>query len=371
MNAVSSAREISFRILIKVHAGGYASDLLRHETAALDSRDAALAETLVFGCLRYQSQLDFLIAHFSGRPQPKLDLEVRIALRMGIFQLRYLDRIPAHAAVAESVELVKSAHKRSAAGFVNAVLRKVNRAPVVWPDRATELSAPCLDARALGASLRAQPSPPASRKPRWPSPTAYINPDTGRQQDIGAQSIVPLLEIEPGMTVLDLCAAPGNKTAQALAAGGRVTAGDRYLRRLAEVPARSRPRGPRRRRAAALLDPVHRFDRILIDAPCSGTGTLARNPEIKWRLQPSDLSVFQARQRKMIERALPHLRPGGRLVYATCALEPEENEAVVEAFQPSSVLATHSRIPGRDPGDGFFAATIASDNETLRERVIP
>ncbi len=127
MTAVSSARAISFRILLKVHAGGYASDLLRQETAALDSRDAALAETLVFGCLRYQSQLDFLIAHFSGRPQPKLDLEVRIALRLGIFQLRYLDRIPAHAAVAESVELVKSAHKRSAAPFVNAVLRKVNR----------------------------------------------------------------------------------------------------------------------------------------------------------------------------------------------------------------------------------------------------
>jgi 16S rRNA (cytosine967-C5)-methyltransferase len=97
------------------------------------------------------------------------------------------------------------------------------------------------------------------------------------------------------------------------------------------------------------------FDRILIDAPCSGTGTLAGNPEIKWRLQPSDLSGFQARQRKMIERALPHLRRGGILVYATCSLEPEENEEVVEGLQ---VLATHSRIPGRDPGDGFFAAAI-------------
>src|SRR4029078_2273119 len=109
---------------------------------ALESRDAALAETLVLGCLRNQSQLDFLIAHFAGRRQPKLDLEVRIALRLGIFQLRYLDRVPAHAAVAESVELVKSARKRSATGFVNAVLRKVNRAPVAWPDRATELSLP-------------------------------------------------------------------------------------------------------------------------------------------------------------------------------------------------------------------------------------
>ncbi len=353
MTAVSATREISFRILIKVDAGGFASDLLRRETAALDSRDAALAETLVLGCLRYQSQLDFLIGHFAGRAQPKLDLEVRIALRMGIFQLRYLDRVPAHAAVTESVELVKSARKRSAAGFVNAVLRKVNRAPIVWPDRATELSLPAwmLDrweqhygpavARGIAAAALLEP-------------IAYINPATGRRQDIGAQSIVPWLEIEPGMTVLDLCAAPGNKTAQALAAGGRVVACDRYLRRLTEVPAEA---------ARVALDASeslpftsrHRFDRILIDAPCSGTGTLAGNPEIKWRLQPSDLAVFQERQRKMIAEALPHLRQGGLLVYATCSLEDEENEGVVQGFP---VLASHSRIPGRDPGDGFFAATI-------------
>ena len=351
MNAVSSARAISFRILVKVQAGGYASDLLRHETAALDSRDSALAETLVFGCLRYQSQLDFLIAHFSGRPQPKLDLEVRVALRMGIFQLRYLDRIPAHAAVAESVELVKSAHKRSAAPFVNAVLRKVSRAPVSWPDRATELSIPTwmLERwdRHFGSDVATGIAQAALAEPE-----SYVNPVTGRQQDVGAQSIVPLLEIEPGMTVLDLCAAPGNKTGQAIAAGGRVTAGDRYLRRLAEVPEQA---------ARVVLDAAEPlpfsglFDRILIDAPCSGTGTLARNPEIKWRLEASDLPVFQARQRKMIERALPHLRPGGRLVYATCALEQEENEAVVEGFP---VVETHFRIPGRDPGDGFFAAVI-------------
>ena len=355
MTAVSAAREISFRILAKVDAGGYASDLLRRETAALDSRDAALAETLVLGCLRYQSQLDFLIAHFAGRPQPKLDLEVRIALRLGIFQLRYLDRVPAHAAVAESVELVKGARKRSAVGFVNAVLRKVNRAPVGWPDRATELSLPAW----MLERWERHYGPAVARgiaEAALSEPAAYINPETGRRQDIGAQSIVPLLEIEPGMTVLDLCAAPGNKTAQALAAGGRVTACDRYLRRLAEVPVEA---------VRVVLDAAddlpfasrYGFDRILIDAPCSGTGTLAGNPEIKWRLQPSDLPVFQARQRKMVERALPHLRPGGRLVYATCSLETEENEAVVEGFP---VLATHLRIPGHDPGDGFFAATIGA-----------
>jgi len=353
VTAVSAAREISFRILAKVDAGGYASDLLRRESAALDSRDAALAETLVLGCLRYQSQLDFLIAHFAGRPQPKLDLEVRIALRLGLFQLRYLDRVPAHAAVAESVELVKVARKRSAASFVNAVLRKVNRAPVGWPDRATALSIPAwmLERWELhyGAAAARNIAEAALTEP-----AAYIHPETGRRQDIGSQSIVPLLEIEPGMTVLDLCAAPGNKTAQAIAAGGRVTACDRSLRRLAEVPAEA---ARVVLDAAAALPFTSRpgFDRILIDAPCSGTGTLAGNPEIKWRLQPSDLLVFQARQRKMIEQALPHLRPGGRMVYATCSLEAEENEAVVQGFL---IDATHSRIPGRDPGDGFFAAIV-------------
>ena len=177
-----------------------------------------------------------------------------------------------------------------------------------------------------------------------------LNPETGRQQDIGAQTIVPLLEIEPGMTMLDLCAAPGNKTAQAIAAGARVIACDVSLRRLAEVPGE--------RVALDAIAPLPfgaRFDRILIDAPCSGTGTLARNPEIKWRLGPGDLAIFQQRQRAMIARALGHLKPGGRLVYSTCSLEREENEDVVAGFP---VAETHLRLPGRDPGDGFFAAAI-------------
>ena len=129
----------AFAILRKVEAGGYASDLLR--AADLDPRDAGLASQIVFGVVRYQAQLDFLIEHYSGR-KARLDAEVRTVLRMGIFQLRYLERIPAHAAVGESVELVKRARKTSAAGLVNAVLRKVSRDPVEWPNREVELSCP-------------------------------------------------------------------------------------------------------------------------------------------------------------------------------------------------------------------------------------
>ncbi len=225
---LAPAREIAFRVLERVHGGGYASDLLRRETAALDPRDAGLAETIVFGCLRFQAQLDFLIAYFSGRPPaplgPKLDPEVRIALRMGIYQLRYLERIPAHAAVTESVELVKRARKRSAAGFANAVLRKVHRNPVAWPDRATELSIPAwmLERWTSQYGVEAAERIAAAGLIEPPNdPEQAINRTTGRRQDPGSQSIVPLLEIEPGMTVLDVCAAPGNKTAQAIAAGAQ------------------------------------------------------------------------------------------------------------------------------------------------------
>src|SRR5258708_2739860 len=136
MPRISPARTVAFDILLRVDDGSYASDLLLAKSKDLGPRDAGLASEIVFGCLRYQLQLDHLI----GRA--KLDIEVRIALRMGIYQLRYLTRVPPHAAVAESVELVKRARKRSASGLVNALLRKVDGNPVNWPDRATELSCP-------------------------------------------------------------------------------------------------------------------------------------------------------------------------------------------------------------------------------------
>jgi len=347
---ITPAREIAFRVLLRVTEGAYASDLLRRESNGLNERDASLAESIVMGSLRHRSQLDFLIVHFAGRATLKLDPEVRVALRMGVYQLRYLDRIPAHAAVAESVELVKLARKRSAAPMVNAILRKVDRDPVPWPDRATELSIPqwMLD------RWRTQYADDAEGIARAAlgEPQAYVNEATGRQQDIGAQSIVPLLEIEPGMTLLDLCAAPGNKTAQAIALGARVIAADRYIKRIDAVPGDA---------ARVVLDATEalpfttKFDRILIDAPCSGTGTLAHNPEIKWRLKSGDLAEFQIRQRQMIERALPHLLPSGLMVYATCSLEREENENVVEGFR---VIKMQIRLPSREPGDGFFAAVI-------------
>jgi 16S rRNA (cytosine967-C5)-methyltransferase len=352
------ARTLAFDILLRVEGGAYASELLTAHTAALDSRDAGLTGQIVFGVLRYRAQLDYLIDRYSVR-SPKLDSEVRTALRMAIYQLRYLERIPAHAAVTESVDLVKRARKRSAAPFVNAVLRKVNRETVSWPSREVELSCPeWLLARwerrygveaAVGIARAA-----------LTEPAAYVHAGTGRTQDIGSQSIVPLLRLAPGLRFLDLCAAPGNKTAQALESGVHAIACDLHFHRIAQLKSLTGN--------LLVLDgtrplPFNRaFDRILVDAPCSGTGTLGRNPEIKWRLKPADLDDLPRRQSALLANARASLAPGGLLLYSTCSLEPEENEAVIAGISPGVpapvIVETMLRLPGRDPGDGFYAAVL-------------
>jgi len=375
---MSPARTIAFDVLLLVERGGYAADLLFARSKSLDSRDAGLASEIVLGALRFQSQLDFLIERYSGRPAARLDAEVRVALRMGIYQLRYLERIPAHSSVHESVELIKRARKRSAAGFANAVLRKVDRQPIAWPNRAIELAHPAWllerwdrqfgpEAATALALANLQRPETYVHVPAGVTPAAELEPTaipgcfrllSGdprglRIQDIGSQSIVPLLDLEPGQSFLDLCAAPGNKTAQALESGVRGIACDVHWRRL--EPLRSLGIDLVVLDARQPLPFRRRFDRILVDAPCTGTGTLARNPEIKWRLRPEDIEDLRRLQREILGRAIEALAPGGRLVYSTCSLEREENEEVVGG----SVVRSMQRIPGRDPGDGFFAAAVA------------
>lgn len=357
---ISPARQAAFDVLLRVDQGGYASDLLVERSVGLDSRDAGLASAIVFGCLRYQLQLDYFIGLYaSGR----LDSEVRIALRIGMYQLRYLERVPSHAAVSESVELVKRTGKRSAAGLVNAVLRRMDRDAIdllkmTWPDRATELSMPPWLLDRWDRRFGIETATAIARESLKPAETHVAA--TGRIQDIGAQAIIPFLDLQPGESFLDLCAAPGNKTAQAIAAGADAVACDVHwfrLNQLADLRCRR-----------VVLDGTQplpfrgSFDKILVDAPCSGTGTIGRNPEIKWRLKPEDLAALHSKQVALLRNVLAHLRPGGRLVYSTCSLEDEENCRVIEA-----VPAPHGydwqvfqRLPGRDPGDGFFIAVLTS-----------
>ncbi len=381
---MSPARLLAFDTLRKVGRGGYASDLLMSGAAPLDSRDAALASEIVFGVLRYQAQLDYLIEHYSGRGIRKLDFEVLLALRMGIYQLRYLDRVPPHAAVGESVELVKTGGFRSAAGFANAVMRKVGREAVAWPDRATELSHPewmlARWDREFGPEVtpviaRANLQPPETyfRVPAGaPIPAGVVyepteipgcfrlvsgDPTGFRIQDIGSQAVVPLLDLSRGQRFLDLCAAPGNKAAQALESGVLAVACDFHAKRVAMLKTLG-------------VDVVHldatrplpfraSFNRILLDAPCSGTGTLSRNPEIKWRLRPADIDELHKRQVILLRNALDALAAGGILVYSTCSLEREENDGVLEelGLHPEHVMR---RIPGIQAGDGFYAAVLLS-----------
>lgn len=376
MTKLSPARPAAFGALLAVERGAWSAEALAVKSAQLDARDAALASDIVFGTLRRRGELDALIGEYSKRAVDRLDPAVRTALEMALYQIRFLDRVPGHAAVNDAVELVRRAGKSSAASFVNAILRRAIREPLQVRDT---LSTPgwLLERwvaqygkeaaiRIAQASLR-----PPERFIRvgdaTPPPGAETtdvagcyrldagDPGRFRFQDIGSQAVVPLLRLETGQTFLDLCAAPGNKTAQALETRVRAIACDLHLSRAKLLLPLGIP--------VVTLDAgkplpfARQFDRILVDAPCSGTGTLARNPEIKWRLTPGDIQDLQKRQAAILRSALSQLAPGGLLVYSTCSLEHEENQDVVEG-SGAQIVETMQRIPGRDPGDGFFAALL-------------
>lgn len=386
MDKISPGRATAFLVLQAVFLGAYASDTLRENSQSLDARDAALASQIVFGCLRFEYQLDYLLEFYSHRKASTQDPAVLIALRAAIFQLLYLDRVPPHAVVHESVEFVKH-YKAVAAPFVNAVLRKVKGRPAKLPNEAISLSCPPwllgrwkehFGAEQAGAIAKAAlEQPPAYIRitPGHPLPDGIVAEPTGvegawrllsslapglRLHDISSQAVLPLLDLHSGLSYLDLCAAPGNKTLQACETNPSLAiACDISLRRLRQVP----PVCPRILLDATRTLPFNRpFDRIFIDAPCSGTGTLARNPEIKGRVLPKDFLRFQTKQLQIVAQALPLLAPSGKLLYATCSLEREENEDVVrqtlEKFVDIRCEREMWRLPGRDEGDGFYAAVL-------------
>ncbi len=374
---LAPARKAAFAALLAVDRGAWSAEALAAKSVHLDPRDAGLASDIVFGVLRRRGELDDVIRQYSKVPLDRLDPEVWITLEMAFYQIRFLDRVPSHAAVNDAVELARRSGTASAASFVNAILRQSQRRPVEVPET---LSTPAwlLDRwttrygrdAALGiarASLKiperyirvGSAEPPAGAEPTE-VPGCYLlasgDPGPFRFQDISAQAVVPLLRLEPGQTFLDLCASPGNKTAQALETDGlRAVACDLHLSRARMLRELGVP--------VVVLDareplPFERkFDRILLDAPCSGTGTLARNPEIKWKLEPEDFADLQERQIAILRSALGQLARGGLLVYSTCSLEREENEDVVAAAD-ATVVETMQRIPGRDAGDGFFAYVL-------------
>lgn len=444
---VSPAREAAYRILLAVDAGrGFATDFLQSRAVSkLREVDRGLATELVMGVLRWRGELDFVIEQLSSKPLKYFDSEVLTILRLGIYQIRFLERIPKSAVVHEGVEMVKAARKRSAAGLVNAVLRKCEPpSRPLRPERVGELDSESQEslrrtlpgwiferwtkhfgeqaARSLAwASVRVPPTTVRvageaereSIQQRFAEEGIVTVPgrygrqalvvesgnthaskimDEGRAviQDEASQLVGALVAPRPGQRVLDACAAPGIKTGQLATelGSGTLVACDlsaSRLRTTVKLLPKLLPEGLRlhlvRLDATFELPFALRFDRILVDVPCSGTGTLARNPEIKWRLRPDDLERLGKLQMRILRNAIAALAPGGRLVYSTCSLEPEENEVVVERVlgeRPEFRLVSAEELVGEYPSwyrffdsvgyfrsrpdlhfmDGFFAAVI-------------
>jgi len=456
---ISPARKLAYEVLRRVEGGrDFAVDLLhRPSVSALKDVDQRLATEIVMGVLRWRGELDFEIERVARRKLTALDPEVVTILRLGFFQIRFLERVPKFAVVDDAVKMTKSTGKPSAAGLVNAVLRKCS--PAAWRARSPrweEISAQDVQAirRAMPAwlferwaarkwplreGLEDSTGGQAALRLAWastqvPATTLRIvgrnvsreavadelAPDGVRTspgefgrfalrvesgnvrssrafregrvviQDEASQLVAEIVTPEAGQRVLDLCSAPGMKAgllAQLIESGTLVVcdqSAPRFdtLRRLlpSQMPAGIKL-SPVRIDASRELPFGSVFDRILLDAPCSGTGTLARNPEIKWRLEPENLARFAERQKKMLRNALAALAPAGRPVYSTCSLEPEENEQVVESvldlapgfrrlgFEELSrdivALTRHfdsqgyfRTNPALDRMDGFFAAVL-------------
>lgn len=442
------ARRVALRVLDRVERNGAYADLALHAALRqedMHAGDRALATELVYGTLRWRGRLDYLLGHFVDRPLTDLEPIVRSLLRVGAYQIVFLDRVPAATAVDQTVRSARAAGVERAAGLANAVLRRLARehASLSFPLLSEDpighlthaLSLPSWlaetwvaqfgaeDAAALARALNEVP--PLTIRPnrhrttpeellvdlrtRFPKaePTPYAPGSLtlghagapgsdpafrdGRftVQDEASQLVACALGAEPGDRVLDVCAAPGTKAtalAEAVGPRGSVLALDRHARRLELVGRDARRLGLEWLTARvydsshdlAPVAPARSFDRVLVDAPCSGLGTLRRNPDARWRARPEQLAGLASAQRALLERAATALRPGGALVYSTCTLSPEENEAVVRDFLSGGSgfrLAAREAHPGavrplldgdgfircwphRHGTDGFFAARL-------------
>jgi 16S rRNA (cytosine967-C5)-methyltransferase len=438
--SVSPARMAAFEVLRRVEAGAYASVLLASKEDELNLRDRALCHELVMGVLRRQLWLDHLIQHYTRRDVAQLDLSVRLILRLGLYQLRFLSRIPASAAVNESVKLVRLARLRSADTFVNAVLRRATREPEVDPaskilDPIERLSVATSHPRwlierwikAFGAEEAAafarannEPAPVAFRVVRSrarEAPESHVIrqlQDAGAEltasevvkgawritgdtrllgelakagkvylQDEASQMVAAIISARGGERLLDLCSAPGSKTSQIADLSddsAKIIACDLHEHRLRTVVSTAKLQQLTSIHCVVVdgLQPLpfpdSSFDRVLLDAPCSGTGTLRRNPEIRWRISPADIEDLARRQRQLLFNAGRTVKPGGYLVYSTCSVELDENEDVVKSFLENNESFTLTKLsvhrslltslgaartwPQHEGTDGFFVCAF-------------
>jgi 16S rRNA (cytosine967-C5)-methyltransferase len=446
---IAPARTAALHALRAIESGAMdlPAALVQSRRHLTDDRDRSLAAEIIAGTLRWQRSLNHLVVHFARRPLHKMDADVLIILRLSVYQLLHLDRVPASAVVDDAVDLTRAARKPSATGFVNGVLRSIlrqrHRLPLPqrpddtgdrdaalaylgithshpdwlvarWLDRygfdATERwvqfdnDAPHLTIRAnllqagrdtVAAALERE-GVETDRTTYAPSGLAITAGNPLRiagehglffVQDEASQLVPLAVDARPGERVLDLCASPGGKTT-AMAADmeetGVLVASDVRSRRVGLLQRTVASSGARHTHVVHIdrsgplpFAPV--FDRILVDAPCSGLGTIRRDPDIRWRRTDADLPALADAQRALLLRAAEVVKVGGRLVYATCSSEPEENDQVVEAFlreRPdfagvdlrghshpalSAVLDDHGILrttPFRHGLEAFFAAAM-------------
>lgn len=398
---VSPGRAVAFAVVDRVFEDGAWADRALHgeaRRAGLDGRDRALATQLAFGTVQRKATLDHVIELLAGRPPAKLDPAVRTALRLGLFQLAFLERVPDHAAVAESVELAKGASPRGA-GLVNAVLRRATREarpliaalPEATPEQAAlRHSHPAWiarlwfdqlgpeAARALMAAGNRAPEPalrantlrttrdalaaalpvPGRAAPGLPDALVLEAPFDAHGSDLyaqghfvpqsrAAQAVALALAPRPGDRVLDCCAAPGGKATHLAALGARVTAIELDPTRARHLEATAARLGADlevRLGDATALDEPGAYDGVLVDPPCSDLGTLALRPDARWRKQPGDPVRLAAVQAAILAAAARAVRPGGTLVYSTCTVSAEENGRQLERF-----LGAHPQFALRPP----------------------
>ena len=372
---ITPARAAAFEILTLIGANKGHSDELLHSprTAELTPEDRNLTTALVMGTLRWQIALDARLSKLLARPDQRLAEPVALALRMGAFQLLHMDRIPAHAVLNESVELCRAAGQPHATGMINAILRKLSAAqkpgtrifesPAAFAERLGHplwlverwVAAYGRDA-ALAICEYGQREPHSGLLFPAPPPDS-TEPGAVPQMDDGSRLVAELAAAAlPSAShpprIWDCCAAPGGKTLMLALRLPEVDilATDASAKRLALTAARFKhyPYAARVRTEvadASAAQPDADFDLILCDVPCSGTGTLARNPEIRHRLRAEDLARQVTRQRAILRGAARHLASGGRLVYSTCSLEPEENQQVVAAVAAEAGLTLISVEP--------------------------
>jgi 16S rRNA (cytosine967-C5)-methyltransferase len=349
---VTPARLAAFEILKLVGEGKGHSDELLHSPRVdmLSPEDRNLTTALVMGVLRWQIALDARVRGLLQRPEQRLAEPVAIALRIGTFQLLHLERVPAHAALSESVELCKAAGEPHAAGMVNAILRKVATAqrPGVRIHESVAAFAERLGhpqwmverwVTEYGRDVALKICEADQKEPAEGGMFSESGGDLPHMDD-GSRLVAELAAAAmPGAKrVWDCCAAPGGKTlilARRLGTA-EIVASDISAKRLAQTEARLRRYAYAEQVKFGVVDAADakgvegRFDLILCDAPCSGTGTLAGNPEIRHRLKVEEMTRQADRQVAILKGASKRLALGGRLVYSTCSLEPEECERVVE-----------------------------------------